>query len=109
MEDWQESILEEIEREILKDDSIVNFFEAVRFQSRSKGKRHKRKSPKTVILIRPRGTRKWFSWDGENDFSLPWDTWATEALGFFQAQTKEWPGDFLRSRVISLLDRLGKL
>ncbi len=105
MEDWERAILQELERELLQEDPVIQFFDVVQFQSYSKGKRRKRKFPKNIIFIRPRGTRKWFSWDGEADCSLPWDQWATEVIGLFQTTL---PGDTLRSQVLDLLDRHGK-
>jgi hypothetical protein len=106
LENWEKVILEEIDRELLQDDPVVEFFEAVQFQSFSKGRKRKRKVPKRIILIRPSGAKRWFSWDGEDDCSLPWDEWATEAIGFSQTDCL---GDDLRSQVLDLLERFGKI
>ncbi len=106
MEDWKRTILQEVEREVLEEDPVIQFFEVVQFQSYSKGKGRRRKFPKNIIFIRPRGTGRWFSWDKEADCSLPWDKWATEVIGFSQANLL---GDTLRSQVLDLLDRHGKV
>jgi len=108
VEYWERVALKEVENELLKEDPIVNAFEVRRFCSFSKGKGRKRKFSKLVILIRPKGGNGWFSWDGEDDCSLPWDEWATENLD--SLQTDEHPGDFLRIQIINLLDKLeGKI
>ncbi len=101
MEDHEKEILIEIEKEILRENPIVQFFEIVQFYSRSKGKRRKRKFPKKIILIRPRGEKRWFFWDGESDCSLPWDEWARETLKFSQ---ENYPGDALRFEINDLLE-----
>ncbi len=100
MEDYEREILIEIEKELLGEDLIVQFFEIVQFQSKSKGKGKKRKFPKRIILIRPRGEKKWFFWDEESDCSLPWDKWATEV---FEFSKERYLGDVLRSEINNLL------
>ncbi len=100
LEDWKKAILAETDRESLKENPVVQFFEIVQFQSRSKGRRRKRKFPKRIILIRPRGEKKWFFWDGESDCSLPWDKWATEV---FEFSKERYLGDVLRSEINNLL------
>ncbi len=103
---WEEEALREVEKEILEEDPVMEFIEAVRFRSKSKGKGRKRKRPKEIILIRPRGGKRWFFWNGGDDHGPPWDVWATEI--FSSSQTEDWPGDSLRRHVVDLLDLLGK-
>ncbi len=103
---WEEEALREVEKEILKEDPVLDFLEAVRFQSRSKGKGRKRKFSKEIILIRPRGGKKWFFWNGGDDYGPPWDVWATEI--FSSSRIKDWPGDSLRRHVADLLDLFGR-
>jgi hypothetical protein len=106
LEDYEKEILIEIERELLKEDPIVQFFEIVQFQSRSKGKGKKRKFPKRIILISPSGGKRWFLWDGESDCSLPWDEWATEVFEFSRERCL---GNILRSEISNLLDNFQKI
>ena len=106
MEDYEKDILMEIEKELLQENPIIQFFEIVQFYSRSKGKRRKRKFPKKIILMRPRGGKRWFFWDGESDCSLPGDEWATEVFEFFQEKKL---GDALRSETHDLLKKFQKL
>ncbi len=105
MEDHEKEALIDIEKELFQEDPAFQFFEIVQFQSKSKGKGRKRKFSKRIILIRPRGGKKWFFWDGESDCSLPWDEWATEIFEFSQ---ERYPGDVLRFEINNFLDKFQK-
>jgi len=96
LESWEEDVLAEIEKELLQEDPVNQFFEIVQFQSYSKGKGCKRRFSRKIILIRPSGSKNFLFWDGESDCNLPWDEWATECMGF--------SGDALRFQIIDILD-----
>ncbi len=106
MQEYEREILKEVERELLKEDPIIQFFEIVQFQSKSKGKKKKRKFPKMIILIRPRGSKRWYFWNGESDCNLPWDEWAIEVFEFSQ---EKYLGDALRSEINNLLNNFQKI
>ena len=121
-ENWEEylrEVLEEIREEARESGSLLRFMRGVRFLSRKKGKKRKRKHPCEVILLQYGSdwlTGRHRSWTGEDRTDrgrIPWDEWATEVLGAdFCDQLSQrgiHPDDYLRGEVLRILrERRGK-
>ena len=98
----------ECEQEALDENSIFQYFNAVIFTSRSNGKNKKRRrNPRTIILIRSKGSRKWSLWNTDSDKiskALPWDDWAKEIFSEqgYVPSIKHSP-DYLREQLEELI------
>lgn len=111
LEEWQKSVLLELEKEEESYNPIKKSMRGVRFLSKSRGKkRKKRKTPREVILLQYEiGRWRFYNIEDNGNKKIPWDEWANEFQELYNFDFSKNgtvnPGDCLREEFLQILKK----